>query len=332
MNQRWFAFSRFVLGLIAIAAAHFLAGGFGSQDMFLLRGDVVYRPMLLLFLLAGFSIVVSGFDGVRGNPLAAIGLAMRRPWLRDLWVGGLLGAGMVTVAVALIAVMGNLAITVSVSRVAIARAVLALFILVCAAVAEEVSFRGYPLQRLVQAIGPAPAVLVLSLLFGAVHLRNPHAAAWGYTNTVLIGVLLSVACLRTQSLWMPIAIHFWWNTTLGLIFGLPVSGLREFSVITRSHTGGPLWLTGGSYGLEASALGAMVIVTGIAGLAVFLPARAPGFALSAPGAPGPPAIPGGFAGDGRGLPEPALGPAATEASLPKLDAEAQPDGKSFSGP
>ena len=94
--------------------------------------------------------------------------------------------------------------------------------LVAGSLAEELMFRGYPFQRLVEAIGAGGAIVVFSVLFGVVHLMNPGANPWGLLNTVVIGVVLSVAYLRTRALWLPWGIHFAWNATLGL-------GLRSAS-------------------------------------------------------------------------------------------------------
>ena len=84
----------------------------------------------------------------------------------------------------------------------------------------------------------------------------------GYTCTA-IGILLSIMYLRTRSLWLPWGFHFAWNTTLGLVLGLPVSGLRLFNVAVHGTANGPRWLTGGSYGIEASAPGAFAIGVGL---------------------------------------------------------------------
>jgi hypothetical protein len=64
-----------------------------------------------------------------------------------------------------------------------------------------------------------------------------------------------------------------WNATLGLLYGLPVSGLTAFSVIVQSRASGPEWLTGGDYGLEASATGTVIILAGIALITRFVPQR-----------------------------------------------------------
>lgn len=124
-------------------------------------------------------------------------------------------------------------------------------------------FRGYPFQRLTEGIGPAGAIAVFSVLFGVVHLSNPGATVWGLVNTVAIGVLLSVLYLRTRALWMPWGFHFAWNAMLGIVLGLPVSGLRLFNVAVHATASGPKWLTGGNYGIEASAPGAVAIGIGL---------------------------------------------------------------------
>jgi hypothetical protein len=69
--------------------------------------------------------------------------------------------------------------------------------------------------------------------------------------------------LRTRALWLSWGIHFGWNTTLGFLFGFPVSGYRVFNVIRRSYPVGPDWLTGGNYGVEAGATGTIAILVGM---------------------------------------------------------------------
>jgi len=135
--------------------------------------------------------------------------------------------------------------------------------LLAAASVEELIFRGYTFHKLTEAFGPLGAILVLSALFGAMHFGNPNNGglySWEFLNTLTVGALFAIAVLRTKSLWLPIGLHFSWNFTLGVIFGLPVSGIHSFSVLMRSETNGPRWLTGGAYGLEGSLTGAIVIL------------------------------------------------------------------------
>jgi hypothetical protein len=135
--------------------------------------------------------------------------------------------------------------------------------LAVAALAEEVAFRGYPFRRLIEAIGPTGATIGLSLLFGLEHMFNP-GATWASTLvTMLAGLLLSVAWLRTHGLWLGWGFHFAWNASLGILFGLPVSGINDFSSIVQTRAFGPLWFTGGDYGPEGAAFTVIALMVGI---------------------------------------------------------------------
>ena len=69
---------------------------------------------------------------------------------------------------------------------------------------------------------------------------------------MLAGVLFSVAWLRTHGLWLPWGMHFAWNASMGILLGLPVSGLNSFSTVVMTRAVGRHWLTGGAYGPEAA--------------------------------------------------------------------------------
>ena len=140
-------------------------------------------------------------------------------------------------------------------------------LMVLAAVFEEIAFHGYGFQRLVDAVGPLGAVAILSGLFGAAHLMNPSVTALSTANTVLAGVLLSVAYLKTRALWLPIGLHWAWNFTMGPIFSLPVSGLRFGPPLLRAKIIGPKWLTGGAYGPEGGVVLTIVCLGAILWLA-----------------------------------------------------------------
>ena len=254
---------RFLLGLVvaflANVAALAVADAIAGLRPRLL--DAIYRPLAMVLLLAGFSLLLVLADRVRGNPLAAMGLGRIR-WVRQFALGLAIGAGMICAAMAGIALGGQLSFLVSWNGRAGELMLLELTVLVTGALMEELMFRGYPFQRLVDGVGPSGAVVIVSVLFGMVHLGNPHASVWGLVNTILVGALLSVAYLRTRSLWLPFGIHFAWNAVLGMAFGLPVSGLTQFAVVVHGMARGPRWLTGGAYGIEASALGTLVILLG----------------------------------------------------------------------
>ena len=74
------------------------------------------------------------------------------------------------------------------------------------------------------------------------------------TKTYEAGLLLGAAYLYSESLWMPIGIHWAWNFAEGNIFGFSVSGNEEMVSLLKPAINGPDIITGGAFGAEASIL------------------------------------------------------------------------------
>jgi membrane protease YdiL (CAAX protease family) len=122
-----------------------------------------------------------------------------------------------------------------------------------AAAGEEMIFRGYAFQFLIEKIGPFACVLPVGVIFGLVHTSNPSATWLSVLNTALWGVLLGYAFLRSRDLWLPIGMHFGWNAVLPL-FGVNLSGLTiEVTRYFYKWDLTPLW-SGGAYGPEGGLL------------------------------------------------------------------------------
>lgn len=215
--------------------------------------NIVFRLILLAASLGAGYICTRWLEGL---PWRALGLWLHLGWWRDLFVGSLIGVASLALATAIATAGGGLSFTVS-GRAALLQVaqtlVFSAVLFIVAALAEEALFRGYPLQTLTRAKLAWLAVLLTSVPFAAVHLKNPNVAA-GFTfiNTALAGVWFAVAYLRTRSLWFPLGIHWAWNWALGSLFGLPVSGITNLAPHPLLHGTdlGPAWLTGGSYGIE----------------------------------------------------------------------------------
>jgi membrane protease YdiL (CAAX protease family) len=253
---------RFLLSLPTVFLALFLAAQvrnfvFGTQAFPL---NVLWLTLLAFpALLAAFKLLTSVFDG---RPLAATGLAFRGRWLRELGLGLLIGTVMILLVAGLEGTLGVARFTlgaVPTARLLLWAGGLLLFGFI-AATNEELIFRGYPFQSLVEAVGAVAAVGLCSALFGAVHLGNPHHTWISTLNTALVGVPLAVAYLRTRLLWLPIGIHFAWNFVQGFCLGLPVSGIQFPYSLLRAQVSGGRLLTGGDYGPEGSLLAAAVVV------------------------------------------------------------------------
>lgn len=133
------------------------------------------------------------------------------------------------------------------------------FALLFGAVGEEMLFRGYGFQVLMARSGPFTAILPVSVLFGFAHAGNQNASSLGLANTMLWGVLLGVAFVRSGDLWLPIGLHYGWNVILPL-GGVNLSGFRMGVTGYQMHWfAGPLW-SGGDYGPEGSLLTTLVVV------------------------------------------------------------------------
>jgi uncharacterized protein len=230
---------------------------------FLLPERPLLGALFLLFLLAvGFSIL----QALSRRPTAlrsVLGLP-RRPTASSEWtLGAAIGWGGVVLAVLPMALAGTLHVTFWTAPRSFLLFPLNLVTFAVAALAEEVAFRGFAYRRLIAAIGPVAATIAMSLFFGLVHVFNPSATPASVLITMLAGLLLSIAWLRTHGLWLGWGLHFAWNASMGLLFGLPVSGVTEFSTIVQTRAFGPLRLTGGDYGPEAAIFTVLVLLIAI---------------------------------------------------------------------
>jgi membrane protease YdiL (CAAX protease family) len=193
-----------------------------------------------------------------GLPFRALGCSLRPGWLKDLGIGTALGAASLLLAALLATAAHGVHFSidpVSAGSIGKTLAVSAL-VFVFAAAAEEILFRGYPLQTLTRANLPWLGVFLTSVPFAAAHLYNPNVVPGiTFLNTALAGVWLAAAYLRTRRLWLPLGLHWSWNWVQASLLGLPVSGINRIAPAPLLHAinSGPDWLTGGAYGIEGGA-------------------------------------------------------------------------------
>lgn len=138
----------------------------------------------------------------------------------------------------------------------------AMFILV--AVAEEFLFRGFVFQRLRNSTGVWIAQIIIAAYFLLTHINNS-----GMTGTIKIlasinifiaSIMFGFAYIKTNSLVMPIAMHFMANWVQGTLLGFGVSGNEQASLMKPFFGDAPQWMTGGSFGLEASLPGLVCVI------------------------------------------------------------------------
>ncbi|MDJ0699647.1 MAG: CPBP family intramembrane metalloprotease [Woeseiaceae bacterium] len=152
---------------------------------------------------------------------------------------------------------------------------------------EELVLRGYLLRQLSIGLNPAAAVVITGVLFGLLHSGNPGANWEGLVYTAIGGILMGWLMVRSGSLWLLIGYHFGWNATAYQLFGLELSGLDADASFLIATLDGSEWLTGGSYGFEASlpaVIAETVVLLAVLRFRLF-PARSSALAFG-PDAPG----------------------------------------------
>lgn len=149
------------------------------------------------------------------------------------------------------------------------------------AIGEELMFRGVLFRYAEQGLGTIPALLLSGGLFGAVHLGNPNATAWGAAAIAIeAGLMLGALYALTRSLWVVIGVHCTWNVLQGAVFGYNVSGVDDFSGwLSPTPVGDPL-LSGGTFGAEASVV-ALVLCTVVTVVSLVLLIRRGGMVRAA---------------------------------------------------
>jgi membrane protease YdiL (CAAX protease family) len=230
----------------------------------------IANPLLMLIAAVLSTLFLLSVGG-RRNVLDEMGMRPSRRGSRDLLLGFAVAGVMMGALVVLELLFGGARIS-SVHLTAAYVAELLLLSLIgftLVGFAEEILMRGYPFTVLQRQGSTALALLLTSVLFSLMHGFNPDISWLGFGNIFLAGIWLGVARLVTGTLWLAIGLHTGWNFFLGTVFGFPVSGIYERSVLVTETTG-PELLSGGSFGPEGGLLATVVLAVGTG--ALFLPA------------------------------------------------------------
>ncbi len=117
---------------------------------------------------------------------------------------------------------------------------------------EEVLVRGIIFRITEEKLGSYIALTISSLIFGALHLANPHSSLLSGLCVTTAGFLLGSVFIYSRNLWFPIALHFAWNFTQSGIFGAVTSGNEKSSSLLEAKIQGLEIITGGEFGPEGS--------------------------------------------------------------------------------
>jgi uncharacterized protein len=217
---------------------------------------MLYQILFFVALIFATSISMVLFEKKK---FADIGLHLSKRIFRDIVVGLILPLIILTIIFLILIVIGYGYPSFQISNEIFLNIILSIPYFLLVGFNEEILFRGYIFQRLVEGTGKIFAIICLSLLFGFAHYLNPNINILSLLNIVLAGVFFSIAYLKTNSLWLPISLHFSWNIVEGMVYGFLVSGRVVFKSYIFFNSTGPEWFTGGDFGPEGGILATILI-------------------------------------------------------------------------
>lgn len=190
------------------------------------------------------------------EPLTNIGLSIKDRG-KDMLIG--LGAALLFIG-GLFLILWNVNAITNIEFVGLKPGVLLVSLtLFIAAFNEEIVFRGYILNSLMDATNSRWfALTASSLLFAWMHGGNPSIDdSWvPMTELFFAGFILGISYTFTKNLWFPTFFHVGWNFFQGL-FGFRISGLNvdSWKMIAHQNSGQvDDVISGGTFGIEGSVI------------------------------------------------------------------------------
>jgi uncharacterized protein len=144
---------------------------------------------------------------------------------------------------------------------------------------EELIFRGYILNNLMDSFPKWLALLISSLLFMIFHWTS--SGFFPLLNVFIMGLIPGLNYIYTRNLWFPICFHAGWKFLEGPVLGL--SGNDSFQTLLQTDLHGDEIVTGGVNGLEGSVFLMAVSLLSLVALYLFLQKRINPLSRPAPG-------------------------------------------------
>lgn len=128
-----------------------------------------------------------------------------------------------------------------------------------AGVTEEIVFRGYLFKLIEDKWNAATAVFVTSILFGVLHLLTVSGFQLIDLGLILlagtlVGMIFSLIVYKTGTVWNAVVVHIIWNFFLNskIVQFVSEAGEEHSSLVLFKFESDNVWITGGTFGIEAS--------------------------------------------------------------------------------
>jgi membrane protease YdiL (CAAX protease family) len=129
------------------------------------------------------------------------------------------------------------------------------------ALVQVVAFRLILFRLAEEMLGTWAAMALVAAVFGLAHLGNENATVGTSLALAFSDVLLASAFILSRRLWLVWGMHLGWNFLQDGLFGLANSGVTDLPSWITASVRGPAWLTGGSFGIEASPVQVLLSVS-----------------------------------------------------------------------
>jgi len=257
--SRWLATAgHLLLFVLLLGACTFLVGAAAGALAIRDEGALAW-----LNLAAAFAATWVMLRFVERLEWSVIGLGRAQAAPSVLGRAFVLGAAAIAVPTLLLAAGGWLRFSAAPDGSWWRAAATASWVLVPAALLEEVVVRGYAFSAMRRTWGAGAAIAVTSLVFGVLHLANPGATLRSIGLVTLAGIFLGAVVLTTGSVWAAWMTHLAWNWTMAVLLHASVSGLPFATPDYVLVDVGPDWATGGVWGPEGGAGAAVGMLGGL---------------------------------------------------------------------
>jgi len=139
------------------------------------------------------------------------------------------------------------------------------------ALLEEIIFRLIIFRLTEELLGTWIALIIQAVLFGFAHMANDNSTLFTSFSVIIVGgIIYTGAFMYTRRIWLALGLHAGWNYFQSGIFGMPNSG-TTYKGLIFSDIQGKEWITGGSWGIEASYIAILAVL--IAGVYFIIKAK-----------------------------------------------------------
>jgi hypothetical protein len=236
-----------------------LVAGFVLLDVYLnLPNLVQVPPVAWLGLYAAFFPLAHGVGRWSGaGGLGALGLAPHRGWGRNLLLGFVFCVAFWALKYALLWALGAFRVegVRPAGDIAVlgAQALLAMFL---SSATDDVLVRGYLFRHLSGHLSAGALVALTTCVYVLNHVWYAHLTPGDAVFLGLLGLMFSLALVRTRSLWLSIGLHWGGNVAYRLHDGFDAQG----GVLRRVELARAPWHEGVGLAVTALALAALFLL------------------------------------------------------------------------